>query len=264
MNMLILDEPEIGQALPRTDPRIQHIRKVLKMGQGDTLLAGITGDQPRTGQARIEAWDNQHMTLSFTPVQSAAELHPITVLLGFPRPIQARRILKDLCSLGVSRIILSGTELGEQSYLQSDFFRQRQFRPALLEGAAQAANPRLPLVETAWSLSKALDRLISGSTNHLNGTYSPDASAMAGGSMAGWALDPHQAELSLGQMVNATPSGATALILAIGSERGWTMPECRLLAEAGFQFAHLGTRILRTETAALVAVAIVLAGMGNI
>jgi RsmE family RNA methyltransferase len=53
-------------------------------------------------------------------------------------------------------------------------------------------------------------------------------------------------------------------VLAIGSERGWTPAELDLLAARGFSFASLGDRILKTETAAVTAVAIALSKLGYV
>ena len=53
------------------------------------------------------------------------------------------------------------------------------------------------------------------------------------------------------------------LTLAIGSERGWTEGEVDLLEERGFRMAGLGRRILKTETAAVAAVALLLARLGR-
>ncbi|HQG40297.1 MAG TPA: RsmE family RNA methyltransferase, partial [Spirochaetales bacterium] len=52
------------------------------------------------------------------------------------------------------------------------------------------------------------------------------------------------------------------IVLAIGSERGWTEHEVSLLEEHGFKRVGLGTRILRTETACTVALAILAAKLG--
>lgn len=261
MNMLILDESEPGRPLPRSDRRVQHIHRILKKQAGDELLAGIAddGQSPLAGQigmAHIDSWDGQQMVLSFIADKPALLLHPFTILLGFPRPIQANRILKDLASLGVSRVILSGTELGEKSYFQSDFFKNREFRTALLEGAEQAASPRLPAVETAWTLARALKLL--------------DHSALTG-APSKWALDPYRQEGLLGTVLTVDPAltalqnpkrAAPPLVLAIGSERGWTPAELDLMEAAGFRFAGLGARILKTETAAVAAAAIALARLG--
>jgi 16S rRNA (uracil1498-N3)-methyltransferase len=46
------------------------------------------------------------------------------------------------------------------------------------------------------------------------------------------------------------------LILAFGPEGGWTEAELKLFRDAGWTSASLGTSILRTETAAIAAVAI--------
>ncbi|MDX9899583.1 MAG: RsmE family RNA methyltransferase [Spirochaetia bacterium] len=246
MNMLFLDPEDIDSPLPRSDARVKHVLKVLKKGPGDELEAGTPDG--KLGMAKIELHNDEGMTFSFRPASEAPALRPITLLLGFPRPIQANRILKDLASLGVSRIMLSGTELGEKSYFQSDFFKNREFRAALIEGATQAANPRLPIVDTAWTLLRALDELC------IQKTTSQSSSR--------WAFDPYRAQALFGaaNLPPATPE--SPLTLAIGSERGWTPAELDMLATHGFSFASLGERILKTETAAVAAVSVALSKLG--
>ncbi len=237
--MLILETSEIDTPLPRSDVRVRHVIKVLHKVPGDEILAGTPDGL--VGQARISAVDDASMTFSFVPDREAPPLRPVTLILGFPRPIQANRILKDLSSLGVGRIILSGTELGEKSYFQSEIFRSKEFRTALVEGAAQAANPRLPIVDTTWTLARAIDALGKTGTRV--------------------ALDPYRASSTFGTMsqIDATPDAP--LVLAIGSERGWTPVELDLMEASGFIFVTLGDRILKTETAAVAGVAIALATM---
>ena len=55
--------------------------------------------------------------------------------------------------------------------------------------------------------------------------------------------------------------GRQRVIAAIGSERGWTDRERRLLENSGFVRCGMGERIMRTETAATVAGAIILSGL---
>ena len=248
MNMVFLDLAEIDSPLPRSDARVRHVLKVLKKGPGDELAAGTPDGV--LGTARIEAWDGDRMRFSFRAEREAPPLRPLVILLGFPRPIQANRILKDLCSLGVGRIVLSGTELGEKSYFQSDFFKNREFRHALVEGAGQAGNPRLPEVETAWSLVRALDAL---------DVRFPRQAASDG---ARWAFDPYRATTGFGAASLPAASAVKPLVLAIGSERGWTDRELRLFKDRGFGFASLGDRILKTETAAIAAVSVALSLAG--
>lgn len=247
MNMLVLESRDEEQALPRADRRYAHIKRILKKGPGDELLAGCI--EGAVGTARIEADDGSALLIRFKPEREAPALLPLVALLGFPRPIQAGRIVKDLTSLGLSRIALSGSDLGEKSYFQSEFFKNKEYRAALIEGAEQAANPRLPEIETFWTLERALDGL---------GERYPTA--------RGICLDPYRAGLGLGALIaegaGRDGDAASPLIVAVGSERGWTDAELDLFAERGYSFARLGGRILKSETAAVAAAAIALAGLG--
>ncbi len=249
MNILVLEESEIGVRLHRTDRRWAHVKKVLKKQPGERIAAGIACEahgpaRGRIGEAIIRELDDSGMVLDYEAFEGAAgdppELAPLRLVLGFPRPIQAARIFKDLASLGISEILLTGTELGEKSYLQSDFFKKRDFRPRLVEGAEQAGNPRLPKVSTHWSLARCLTQL--GDEPGSRRFFHPYGEARLFG--AEEALDP-------------------PAILAVGSERGWTVRETALLEEAGFEKRSLGARILKSETAALSAVVLALAALGR-
>ncbi len=244
MNLLVLEAGEVGERLPRSDRRVEHVRKILRKKPGDTLAAGIAGvadGGAPLGLATVEELDEKGARFSFIPEREAPPLRPLVLVLGLPRPIQANRILKDLASLGVARIILCGTELGEKSYADSDLYLKGEFRRPLLEGAEQAGNPRLPDVSTAPSLKLAL-RVLEG---------------FAGARLA---LDPYRTAGPLGAWL--PDDGEDSVLLAIGSERGWTPRELAELEGARFACRDLGDRILKTETAAVAAASLVLARLG--
>jgi 16S rRNA (uracil1498-N3)-methyltransferase len=167
-------------------------------------------------------------------------LNPLTILLGFPRPIQANRILKDLSSLGVSRIVLSGTDLGEKSYMESGFFKDEGWKDALVEGAEQSATTLLPEVEWDYTIARSLKRLADAGESDLV------------------ALDNVEPLAALSTITLAKGKA----VLAIGSERGWSEAERESLGKAGFVLASLGSRVLKTETACLVGTALVLGKLG--
>ena len=52
--------------------------------------------------------------------------YKIKLIVGISRPIQLRRLLRDVVSLGVAEIHLTGTELGEKSYLKSNLLEKVQ------------------------------------------------------------------------------------------------------------------------------------------
>jgi RNA methyltransferase, RsmE family len=250
MNIVALEPEEVGARLPRSDRRWEHIKKILKKGPGDRLAAGLLGGSPLLGEAIVRELEDDHLVLDFEPFSGEAavppSLAPLILVLGFPRPIQANRILKDLTSLGVSAIHLTGTELGEKSYAQSTLFKEKDFRAPLVEGAEQAGNPRLPEVRTHWTLSRCMEALESGRSY---------------GSRV--FLHPYGEQGRMGEL--GRDGGATLkapITLAIGSERGWTDAELELLRAAGFEARSLGSRILKTETAATAAVVLALASLG--
>lgn len=265
MNLLILEGDEPGKTIGRSDRRYEHVRKILKKRAGDEVEAGIATDSPfgpapgSIGLARIESLDDQGMRLAYRPAGEADPLPPIRLILGFPRPIQANRILKDLTSLGLAEIVLTGTELGEKSYLESDFFRAKEYRRPLLEGAEQAANPRLARVSQYWTLRQCLDGLDLADheapppdepswSEGRRIVLHPDATAPALG-------------LALARQGQTAGSRRRPVTLAIGSERGWTEGELGLLRGRGFEPCSMGSRILKTETACAAAIALALASM---
>lgn len=261
-----MESGEDGALLPRSDRRHEHLRKVLKKGQGDEVDAGLAWLEPfapapgSLGKAKIERLDDSGLVLSYEAEGEAPPLAPIRLILGFPRPIQATRIFKDLSSLGVADLRLTGTELGEKSYLESSFFRSKEYRRPLLEGAEQAANPRLPRVSQYWTLARCLDALCD--KPNAGDRDEPD---WASGAFIALHPDkdaPNLGAFRTGAFHGGPHAGLQPVTLAIGSERGWTDAEMELLGERGFETRSLGKRILKTETASVTAVAIVLSALG--
>jgi RsmE family RNA methyltransferase len=271
VNLLILEEGEAGKPLARSDRRYEHVKKVLRKGVGDRLEAGIATDRPfgaapaAVGEAKVLSLDEGGLVLGYEGRGEPEPLAPLRLILGFPRPIQATRIFKDLVSLGVADLELTGTELGEKSYLESSFFSAKEYRRPLLDGAEQAANPRLPRVRQYWTLARCLDGLSTAAA--------PAGPEDADENEPDWAdglfiaLHPAEGAPRLGALLagKLSPNSVESLpiTLAIGSERGWTEGEVALLEGRGFTVAGLGRRILKTETAALAASALALAAMGR-
>jgi RsmE family RNA methyltransferase len=253
VNLVLLEASENGALLPPTDRRALHISRVLDKGEGEEIDAGLVVEggfcaaPGSLGRGRIARLDAGGLLLVYRGLSEAPPLLPLRLILGFPRPIQAARILKDLASLGVSDLVLTGTELGEKSYLESNFWKRGEYRRALVEGAEQAANPRLPRVRRAWTLKRAL------APEEDEGAK--DEPEWERGSRV--FLHPGEGRPLLGSLETTSP-----LTLAIGSERGWSETETGLLEAAGFHGASLGKRILKTETAALAGTILALARLG--
>ena len=239
MNIILFEAHETGKPLPRRDPRTLHLLKVLRKKPGDLFDAGVLGGC--LGQGRIDALDpDGALWFSLDLREAPPPRLPIRVAVGFPRPIQLRRILRDLSNLGVAAVDLLETDLGEKSYRDTKLLTGGGARAAMVEGAVQARDTGLPglavypsldvwLAEKPWAASA--------------GTLGETGPLLA-------AADNVRPEGSPA----ALPRTKGGAVLAIGPERGWSGRERNLFEAAGFIRFSLGRRALRTETACTAAV----------
>lgn len=242
MNLILFEPEELGRPLPKRDERAVHLLKVLRKGPGDFFDAGVLGG--RLGRGRVEAvGEDGSVRVAFEPLEEPPPPHSVRVGVGFPRPIQLRRLLRDLSCLGASAIDLIGTELGEKSYRDTKLLEDGGARAALVEGAVQARDTRLPVLSYYPSLAAWLR-----------------AEPWGAAPRALVAPDNVRPALAFPALVLPPPGGE--FVLAVGSERGWSDREREALEKAGFLRASLGERALRTETACVVSVALALEKIG--
>jgi len=158
----------------------------------------------------------------------------VDLLLALPRPKVLRRLLADLACLGVGAIHLTNAWRVERSYFSSPVLTPEAIGRYLRLGLEQAGGVRLPQVVIHRRLMAFLDETLP-------------------------ALDPTRRVVA--EPGATTPIAAAAgpgrTLLALGPEGGWIRREVETLAARGFTPVSLGERILRTETAAVVAVAMV-------
>lgn len=239
VNLVLFDVDELASPLPLSDRRAQHIVRVLRRAEGDTFDAGIiNGARGRGTVTQITA---DTLSFAFDPVVAPSSIAPIHLLVGLPRPQTGRDILRDATTLGVERIDFVATDKGEPSYAQSSLWSSGEWRRQAIVGAEQAFDTHLPTITYGQELQATIDGLSSTGCRI--------------------ALDNYEAPTVLSQCLAAA---APPVTLAIGAERGWSADERRRLREAGFQFAHLGTRVLRTETAVIAALTLVRARLGEL
>ena len=244
MNLILFEPAETERPLARSDPRATHLLDVLRRREGDVFDAGLV-DGPR-GKATVVAIDAETLTLSFAWGAPPPPLDPITLIVGLPRPQTARKILQEATALGVTAMHFVATEKSEASYARSTLWSAGEWRRHLIAGAEQAFDTRLPQITWSRSLAEIVAAL------------PPTATRLA--------LDHYEAASPLSSCHltddNQTGSPPANAMLAFGPERGWSARDRALLRANGFSLVHLGTRVLRTETAVVAAVAIVKARLG--
>lgn len=251
MNICLFSPEEILNPLDIQDERAQHILKILHKKEGESFSAGIIGNQAGTAVIKKISVEEKKSSdgkktfkggkiyFEFTPESDGKKLYPLKMIIGFPRPIQLKRLLRDMASLGVQEVHLTGTELGEKSYLKSDLATKGEAEKFLLDGSVQAGSTQVPKLFIHQTLKNCFEQI------DLEGKL--------------FALDNIEPSQSLSCALKEKPQKAIA---AIGSERGWTNSERQLFKQNGFELLSMGKRILRTETASTVAASLILDSMG--
>jgi RsmE family RNA methyltransferase len=260
LNCILFEYQEVGKPLPRRDERTIHLLKVLHKKAGDAFEAGVIGGYLGLGRIEQVRLDGS-IIFSLDLNEEPPPRSPLRIGVGFPRPIQIKRFLRDLSNLGIEAIDLMGTDMGEKSYQDTKLLADGGARQALIEGAAQARDTRLPclnvyasleawLVERPWDKKAPAESGFGSGINLISPRHGPTLIAAD----------------------NVRPEGSFALISApgrsmvvcIGSERGWSDRERSLLESAGFLRLSMGRRALRTETACIAAAVLAMEKTGEL
>lgn len=209
---------------------------MLRLSEGDSFLAGIVDGL--IGRATVRSVDAEALAIDFEPERESPPLDPITLIVGLPRPQTAKKVLHEATAMGVQRIHFVRSDLGERSYAHSPLWKASEYRRHLIDGAMQAVSTRLPEITVAQKLIDTLREEEAVTT---------------------LALDNVDAALPLSAAKVDLPA-----TVAIGSERGWSDAERQVLRDAGYSIVHLGSRVLRVETATVATLALVKAQAGLI
>lgn len=218
---------------------VRHIAKVMRLHPGDKIICNhpegraavciITSIETDTVHAVAEEW-----------LEEAAELPvKVTIAQGIPKSDKFDFVLQK------------GTELGAHAFIpfrakrsvvvwdkKKEEKRIQRFLKIVKEAGEQSHRSKLPLVKQAMTVSE----LLTESADYDKKLFAYEEAAKA---------NAHQ---SFGTIVNNLKQGESVLI-CIGPEGGFSPEEAALLKENGFDSVRLGPRILRTETAALYALA---------
>lgn len=234
MNLVLFKPGEESGVLGAGDPRLRHIRKVLRRSDGESFDAAVV--DASLGRASVHSEPGGGARVVYEARSPAPAPATGALLCGICRPQAVRRVVRDVATLGCGCLVFFPTDRGEPSYAEAGLWSSGELEDLILEAAAQAFNPRLVPWFRAGSLDEAIDR----------------ASGHAGFAPGRFALDNYEAKAPLAAQVDPQ----CGYLLAVGSERGWSASERIRLKDAGFELRHLGSRVLRTETACLVGTAL--------
>ena len=217
----------------------KHLIKVLRLqvgaevrvfdGRGTEIEALIV----RASAAGVELALGQRHRVSLPPVS-------ITLLQSVPRGDRMDVIVQKTTELGVTRII---PVLSACGMVKPPPGKTHRWRIIAQEAARQSGRADVPDVADPVALAVALT-----------------GAAAAGGTRL--LLWEEERALPLRQVLAKLP--ALPVTLLIGPEGGFSAEEVKSAQVQGFQAVGLGPRILRVETAALVAVALTQSAVGGL
>lgn len=174
-----------------------------------------------------------------TPASGEPATH-LTLYVGLLKADKFEWVLQKGTEIGVACFVPLVTE---RSVVQAvSPTKQARWERILTEAAEQSGRGRIPQLRAPFPFSAALSAL------------PPDTLA----------LIPYEQEKTVALSSVPAMNGRAKVALFIGPEGGWSEPEVALAQQHGVTPITLGPRILRAETAAVVAAALVLYELGDL
>lgn len=216
----------------------QHVAKVLRLGEGAQLIMfdGLGGHY--TGS--ITACDKRSVQVRLGSHCESTTESPLRITLaqGVSRGERMDLTIQKAVELGVSRIVPLDTERSVVRLKGDRLEKKQQHWQGVIQSACeQCGRDVIPELLPSQRLENWLQQEVRGSA---------------------LLLDPCAA-----QGIGGLPD-SNEVTLLIGPEGGLSRMEIHAAHDAGFHGVRLGPRVLRTETAALAAIAVLQSHWGDI
>jgi len=230
----IADEVSVNHAA-LTGNHADHLSRVLRarVGQEFDIATG-----PLVRRGRIVSIADTRVEFELGEEVPAASPANVTLLLAIFKFDRMEWAIEKCTELGVARIVPVIARRTDAHLASASAKRLERWRRLALQASEQSRRATPPEIAAAMKLK--------------------DASCL-----------PGVARIVLTEAENKTwlrdvlPSVEGEILLAIGPEGGWTEDELQLFQTAGWISASLGPTILRAETAAIAATAIVISDLNS-
>lgn len=212
-----------------SDAAARHVVQVLRLAPGAALT--LFDGRGRAFAARLESTRPARVCIERVLYDRSAPPLAIELLQGISRGPKMDLVVQKAVELGVAAFVPVVTERSVMRIAPHDAEKKRAHWEAIAIGACeQCGRNDLPVIQSPQPLNEALAK-------------SDDALNLL--------LDAEAA----GALSDASPPGRVRLL--IGPEGGFAPAERALALERGFVPLKLGPRVLRTETAAVAALAVI-------
>jgi 16S rRNA (uracil1498-N3)-methyltransferase len=221
-----------------TGPDAHHLTRVLRVEPGQQFEIS---DNHNVYLAEVESARKD--LVCFAVREKVASDKPLvctTILASLIRFEHFEWMLEKATELGVERVVPVQAERSERGLEQAAGKRMSRWTRIVREASEQSRRARLPEIAAPVALAGAIKM---GAFPGMDGAYR-------------FVLEEAEAPPMLPALPALRHPGDPVAVL-VGPEGGWTDRERQQIAGAGWQSVSLGSQILRAETAAIAALAIV-------
>ena len=268
MNRILFEKSEITDGIATFGgERAEHVMNVLHGEVGQILKTGeIDGKIGTSEIVEICGWRSgkdsasqvggEHLTggaeslplrIKVRVSHTEKSIEPwIDIILAPPRPRVMKRLLPQLATMGVGRIVLVGAQKVEKDFWGATLLKEENYRPLLIDGLMQGGTSILPKIECWKSFNRFLREGLS--------SFATSERIVAHPYVEEVVVESGSGTKDVKGFISTAVSPATCQlppVLAIGPEGGWTDEEVAKLIDNGFRGYSLGSRILRTDTATI-------------
>lgn len=211
----------------------QHLTRVLRAQVGQEFDVSAAGVVRR---ARISRMRDDRVEFDLGEEVTTSTALRLTLLVAVIKFDRMEWGIEKCTELGVSRIIPLIAQRTDAHLAKAAVKRRERWQRIAREASEQSRRAAVPEIASPLPLKEAIG--LPADTRFL--------------------LAESEKKVMLAEVVQGH-SRDEEIMLAIGPEGGWTAPEEKLFREAGWISVSLGETILRAETAAIAATAIVAA-----
>lgn len=233
----LIDHPAaLGEALPLRGEEARHAR-VRRLGVGD--LVALFDGAGHSYIARLESLSReaaQVRVIELLPERDGESPLELTLAVAMLKADRLEWVIEKATELGVARLQPFSSA---HTLAQPSRDRQKRWRQIALAAAKQCGRSAAPAIGAPTDFGAVLD--LPAAARIL---FAEDGS---GASLTGIA-----------------PAAAPSLLAIVGAEGGFSAEELAAARGRGCHIVSLGPRILRAETAAVVAAALCQAGWGDL
>lgn len=224
----------VGDTLSLEGGDARKIALVLRMKDGDEIEAIDSGASRFRARLVVRGGDVIARLEELLAESSAAILPRITVAQGVPKGVKMEFVVEKLTELGVAQIVPLVTE---RTIARAGQIKLDRWGRLAKAAAQQSGRDDIPEIAQPVTFETLL-------------TTFPQYDLV----LMPWELADPQA---LRETLPARLAGAREILVAIGPEGGFSHDEASAATAAGAHLIWLGRTILRTETAAMMLVAVI-------